>query len=383
MPMKVLEMIDRLVAVPTVSAVDPALDRGNLPLIEILAGWLDSEGWSVEILELPGQKGRKANLVATRGRGPGGLVLSGHSDTVPFDAGLWKSDPFRAIERDGKLFGLGVCDMKSFFALAIEASRAFEDRDLREPLVLVATADEESSMNGARALLETARTLGRAAIIGEPTGLKPVRMHKGVAMERIEIVGQSGHSSDPRLGRSALDAMHEAISELMTIRSELASNRRPELDPPEPTINFGRIAGGDNPNRICGSCILDYDVRLVPGMKIEDVRRMIKTRVEKRLALRGVDVRCAPLFDAIDPYETRPEAAIVRAATELTGHDAGAVSFGTEAPFLSKMGMDTLVLGPGDISVAHQPDEHLPLDRIDPMIAILRSLIARFCTDQK
>ena len=296
--LSVREMIDRLIATPSVSAVDPALDMGNAAMIDTLATWLEDEGFAVELLPVAESK-KKANLIATRGRGPGGLVLSGHTDTVPYhQSGLdhsgldhsgwdhsgwdhsgWTSDPFTATERDGELYGLGTTDMKSFLALAIEASRAFDDADLSEPLILLATADEESGMDGARALVDAGRPKARRAIIGEPTGLRPIRLHKGCGMERLELVGRTGHSSDPAHGASALEGMHAAIGALLAARDSLSHLRREELTPPHSTINLGRIEGGDNPNRICGRCVLTYDLRLVPGLDPEEVRAAIRRGV--------------------------------------------------------------------------------------------------------
>jgi len=135
--------------------------------------------------------------------------VAGHTDTVPFDAGRWRYDPFAGAIADERIYGLGSADMKSFLALAIEAAREFSVRDLRQPLVVLATADEESSMSGARALAAANRPLGRHAVIGEPIGLKPIRMHKGILMEAIRLEGRSGHSSNPALGASALEGMHQ------------------------------------------------------------------------------------------------------------------------------------------------------------------------------
>lgn len=372
------EMIERLVATPSVSAVDPALDMPNRPLVDLLAGWLEDEGWSVELVPLPDQEG-KTNLIATRGRGAGGLVLAGHTDTVPFDEGKWTGDPFRVREHGGALYGLGTSDMKAFLALAIEAARSFDAADLREPLVLLATADEETGMDGARALVAAGKPRGRRAIIGEPTNLAPVRMHKGCAMERLELTGKSGHSSDPRHGASALDAMYDAMRELYALRDELARERYEGLDPPGTTLNLGRIEGGDNPNRICARCELDYDVRVVPGVDFAEVRGEIHARVARALAGRGVSIAHLSLARHVPPFETPASAPLVRALEELTGNAAVGVAFGTEAPFLAELGMSTVVLGPGDIAVAHQPDEHLPLDRIEPTLAILRGAIERVC----
>ncbi len=206
-----------LIAAPSVSCTQPSLDQTNRPVIDLLAGWLGDLGFACDIQQVsPG----KFNLLATFGTGPGGLVLAGHSDTVPFDEALWKTDPLKLTEVDGRWVGLGSCDMKGFFALVIEAVRGLVDQPFKQPLLILATCDEESSMAGARALAEAGRPLGRAAVIGEPTGLKPIRMHKGVMMERIHILGRSGHSSDPSLGHSALEAMHDAISELKGLRTQ-------------------------------------------------------------------------------------------------------------------------------------------------------------------
>lgn len=372
------EMIEQLVATPSVSAVDSDLDMGNADVSDLLAGWLEDEGFEVERMELPGSP-RNANLIARRGGGEGGLVLSGHTDTVPWDEGAWSSDPFRITERDGAIYGLGVADMKSFLALAIEAARVFDDRQLQEPLIILATADEESGMSGAQALLDARTLRARRAVIGEPTSLRPIRMHKGCGMERLELTGRAGHSSDPALGVNALDGMHAAIGALMAVREELASRRREELVPPYSTLNLGRIEGGDNPNRICGRCTLDYDLRLIPGLPVDEVREAIEARVREALSGRDIEVRHEPLMTALPSFETPADAALVRLVEELTGRDAGAVSFGTEAPFLSALGIETVVLGPGDIAVAHQPDERLALEDLDPTVKLLRELIARTC----
>ena len=215
-----LDMISALIRTPSVSCVDPALDQGNLGVIELLADWLEDSGFSVEVMPLAGQPAR-ANLVATLGQGPDGLVLAGHADTVPFDEGKWQHDPFRMTQADQRLYGLGTSDMKAFLALALEAVRELRAQDLAHPLILLATADEETSMAGARALLEQQRPRARHAIIGEPTGLRPVRMHKGIFMEAICLYGHSGHSSDPALGNNALEAMYRVIGALLDWRKQL------------------------------------------------------------------------------------------------------------------------------------------------------------------
>lgn len=366
-----------LIASPSVSCTQPGWDQSNQAVIDLLAAWLGELGFRCEVQQVaPG----KANLLATLGSGPGGLVLAGHSDTVPFDAALWKSDPLQLTEADDRWYGLGSCDMKGFFPLVIEAVRTLRDQPLRRPLIVLATCDEESSMSGARALAAAGQPLGRAAVIGEPTGLKPIRLHKGVMMERIDILGQSGHSSDPSLGRSALEAMHESIAALVALRGEWQRTfNNPLFNVPQPTLNLGCIHGGDNPNRICGQCSLEFDLRPLPGMEPEMLRAAIRQRLAPLAERHGVAIDYQPLFPAVPPFEEPAGSDLVRLAERLTGHAAEAVAFGTEAPYLQQLGCETLVLGPGDIACAHQPDEHLELSRIEPTVALLRQLIQHYC----
>jgi acetylornithine deacetylase len=374
-------MLRQLIAAPSVSSVNPAWDQSNAPVIDELAGWLDSSGFEVDKLPVPGWPG-KYNLVATLGSGPDGLVLAGHTDTVPFDETRWQSDPFSLSERDGRFYGLGTSDMKGFFALALEAIRGLEEKQLKHPLVILATADEESSMCGAQALVDAQRRLGRHAVIGEPTGLRPVRMHKGIAMEAIRLTGRSGHSSDPGLGNNALEGMHKVLGEILRWRGELQQRyRNPLFKVPVPTLNLGHIHGGDNPNRICAHCELQIDIRPLPGMDLDELRGEMTQRLEQVLLGSGLELEIARLFEGIPPVETPATAAIVQAAEQLTGHSAEAVAFGTEAPYLNSLGMQTLILGPGDIDQAHQPDEYLALERIDPYVELLRGLIRRFCLE--
>lgn len=372
-----LHMLGDLIAIPSISCTDPDLDQGNRGVIEQLASWLEPLGFACEIMEVaPG----KANLIATLGRGPGGLVLAGHTDTVPWDQGRWQHNPFRLSEADGRLYGLGTADMKGFFPLAIEAARAFLGTPLRAPLILLATCDEECSMSGARALVAAGRPKARFAVIGEPTSGRPLRMHKGVMMERIVIEGRSGHSSDPALGASALDAMTAVLGELVRYRGELqARYRNPAFSVPTPTLNLGCIHGGDNPNRICPRCELQFDLRPLPGMDMDELRQHIRQRLAPLAPQFGVSLSVEPIFAGTPALETPADSPLVQAVERLTGHRAEAAAFGTEGPFLQQLGMDTLIYGPGGIEQAHQPDEYLRLDSLKPTIALLQQLIREFC----
>ena len=378
-----MEAFAHLVALPSVSSVNPDLDQGNRAVVELLAGWLEDIGFAVELMPLASHPD-KLNLIATLGRGTDALILSGHTDTVPYDASAWSSDPFTLTERDGRLYGLGSADMKCFFPLVMEVARELDPARLRHPLVVLATADEETSMSGAKALVAAGRRLGRYALIGEPTGLVPVNMHKGVMMERISLIGRSGHSSDPSLGVNALEGMHAVIGALLEWRGQMQGRFRNEaFRVPVPTLNLGRIHGGDNPNRICASCDLDIDLRLLPGMEPQALQEELRGLAADAVEGRGLRLELDALMEGVPPMLTPEQSAIVRACERLSGHAAGTVAFGTEGPFLNALGMDTVVLGPGDIEVAHQGDEYLPEARIEPMLAILRRLIGEFCAEEK
>lgn len=368
-----------LIAAPSVSCTQPSLDQSNRTVTDLLAGWLGDLGFDCELQEItPG----KFNLLASFGSGPGGLVLAGHSDTVPYDPQLWQTDPLKLTEVDGRWVGLGSCDMKGFFALVIEAVRPLLDQPFKQPLLILATCDEESSMSGARALAEAGRPLGRAAVIGEPTGLRPIRLHKGVMMERIDILGRSGHSSDPSLGHSAAEAMHAVMGELMGLRRQWQREyNNTQFSVPQPTMNFGCIHGGDNPNRICGQCALEFDLRPLPGMDPDVLRAAIRSKLVPLAEQHQVKIDYAPLFPEVPPFEQQADAELVRVAERLTGHTAEAVAFGTEAPYLQRLGCETLVLGPGDIACAHQPGEYLEMSRLEPTVRLLRELIGHYCLE--
>jgi acetylornithine deacetylase len=378
-PPPLLELMQQLIAIPSISCTNPALDQGNRNVIDALADWLQDLGFKTDIQNV-NTDGSKANLIATIGSGNNGLVLAGHTDTVPFDENRWQFDPFKLTESGGHLYGLGTTDMKSFFALVIEAIRDLDFSRLKRPLIILATADEETSMNGAKALQAGHLPGARFALVGEPTGLKPVRMHKGMMMESITLTGLSGHSSNPALGNNALEAMHKVMTELLQWREELQEAYHNSLfEIPQPTMNLGHIHGGDNPNRICGHCELQIDIRPLPGMKLSDLRYELEQRLQKTLAGSRIDYQTHALFDGVPAVETPADSRLVQAVEQLTGASAEAVAFSTEAPFYNKLGMDSVVLGPGFIDQAHQPDEFLAMDQIKPTVKLIQDLVKQFC----
>ena len=374
-----LTQLHELVAIPSVSATTPQLDMGNIAVIEKLASWLSDLGFEIEIMPLQNQP-HKANLIATLGTGPGGLVLAGHTDTVPYDEHLWDMNPLAVTEENHRLYGLGITDMKGFFPIAIEAAKSVVDKKLQQPLIILATADEESSMAGAQELAAQGKPQARFAVIGEPTGLKPIYAHKGIMMESIHVLGQAGHSSDPAQGNNALEAMNRVINSLLEFRDTLQSRyQNPAFTVATPTINLGCIHGGDNPNRICGSCELHYDIRLLPGMNPDELRNDIINAVNSIARDTNTNIDYQPLIQSVPSFAEELDSEFVKTCEKLTGHSAETANFGTEAGFLQQLGMQTVVLGPGNLDYAHQPNECLSMQNIQPTVDLLTNLIGKYC----
>lgn len=374
-----LAHLDRIVNLASISSVNKAIDMSNKSVIDYLANEFETLGFMCELVPCAPDK-NKFNLIATYGTGTGGLVLAGHTDTVPLDEKLWSVDPFRLTEKDNRMYGLGITDMKGFFPLIMEAVKPLLDVKFREPLIVLATADEETSMQGAKTLAELGRPKARSAVIGEPTGMQPVRAHKGIMMDSIRLSGKSGHSSDPGLGNNALDAMYAVIGELIRYRKELKARYSNDLFKiPYPTMNLGSIHGGDNPNRICGHCTLEFDVRLTPGMHVDSVRAEISERILQITNPLGIQFEMTPIFTGVPAFFAKENSTLLKTAEELTGHTGISVAFGTEGPFLQQLGMDTIIMGPGNIDQAHQPDEYMSMKMIDPCITALRELVIRSC----
>lgn len=378
-----LEMVRRLVASPSVSSPNARFDQSNRGVVELVAEWAAELGFSIRIEAVPGSPG-KVNLVARAGGGEGehGLVLSGHTDTVPYDATRWTDDPFELTDREGRLYGLGTADMKSFFAAALAAIARFDVNDFRQPLTLLGTADEESTMDGARALAEAGERFGRYAVIGEPTGLRPIRKHKGVLFVRVAIDGRAGHASKPALGVNAIDGAQRVLSALTAWRDTIGERfHDDEFEVPTPTLSFGRIEGGDSPNRICAQCSIDIDIRLLPGMDRAAVVGELRDRVAEALAGGAWTFDVQPTGVQAGAFGGPSDAAFSAEVEALCGCSAGTALFATEAPYLARMGLQTLVLGAGDIDVAHQPDEYVTMASVERASDLYASLIQRYCIE--
>jgi acetylornithine deacetylase len=374
-----LEHYETIIKTPSISAFDENIDQTNRPLIDILAGWFGDLGFSITIQAVPGTR-HKFNMLAKIGNGEGGLLLCGHSDTVPYDEGRWQSDPFKLKQSDGKLFGLGSCDMKGFFAFILEALKTIPLNKLNKPLYVLATADEETSMAGARFFAEQQMIKPSMAIIGEPTELIPIYKHKGHIAKSLNIQGKAGHSSDPEKGVNAIEIMYQAIGQLMDLQSKLKTQFHDEaFSVPHVTMNLGHIHGGDAENRICGHCKLNFDMRVVPELNDEQALAMIDEALAPVFAKYPNRLSLDLMYPTAPAFACRDEQNILALAEQLTGKKYQSANYATEAPFINQLGCDTIVLGPGSIDQAHQPDEYISLDYVNPTVNILQQMINKVC----
>jgi acetylornithine deacetylase len=325
---------------------------------------------------------KKFNLVAVHPKtfedgGEVELALVGHTDTVPFDP-AW-AEALTLTEREGRLYGRGSCDTKGFIAAALTALEGLDWGRLARPLALVLTADEEVGCLGAKRLAEAKPFKARHAVVGEPTSLQPMRAGKGYCLAEVTVRGREGHSAYPALGASAIMRAARLVTRIEKVAEELKGLGHEAFDPPQTTLNVGLISGGTAKNIIAGECRFTLEWRPVPGQPAEMVAELVRREVA---ALRTEDKEfdCEVNVTRLDGgAETRADAPLVRALEELTGHEAGTISFGTEAPQLTELGADAVVFGPGDIRVAHRTGEFVPTTELRECARILRRTIERFC----
>ncbi|BCZ99285.1 acetylornithine deacetylase [Vibrio cholerae] len=371
-----LEVYEGLISTSSISSTDARWDEGNEQVIAKLADWLSTLGFSIQIEQVAPNK---QNLIAKLGSGEGGLLLAGHSDTVPFDEGRWNYNPHALTQANNRFYGLGTADMKGFFAFIYEAVKNVDWSKQTKPLYVLATCDEETTMLGARHFTENAPFKPDYCIIGEPTSLVPIRAHKGHVANAIRVTGKSGHSSNPALGVNAIEIMHEVLFALMQLRDRLIKEyHHPGFEIPTPTLNLGHIHGGDSPNRICGCCELHYDVRPLPGISLDGLDNLMRDALREVQQKWPGRIELVPLHDPIPGYECAHDHPFIHGISEICEQEAQTVNYCTEAPFLQQI-CPTLVLGPGSIDQAHQPDEFLAFEFIDPTVRVLSRAMQKYC----
>ncbi|HEX7177205.1 MAG TPA: acetylornithine deacetylase [Pyrinomonadaceae bacterium] len=363
--------------------LDTRSSRTNVEFISHVAPLVEAAGLCARLLPYTDEQGvKKIQMVAVAPREVRdddeiGLALVGHTDTVPFDP-AW-TDALTLTERDGKLYGRGACDTKGFIAAALTAIQQTDLARLRRPLALVLTADEEIGCLGAKRLSDARALRPRAAIVGEPTGLQPVRAGKGYCLAEVTLRGREAHSAYPHLGASAVMRAARLITRIERISEDLKGRAHEAFDPPHTTVNVGIIHGGAAKNIIPGECRFTLEWRPIPTETPEYFLELLRREIDE-LRSTDADFDCALKVIRLDRgLETSADAPLVRALEEATGRRAGAVSFGTEAPQMAELGAAAVVFGPGDIRVAHRTNEFVPRSELSECVSILARMIERFC----
>jgi acetylornithine deacetylase len=366
------QTLEALVAHDTTSA------KPNAAIIEYLAQRLEAAGFALERFRYTDDAGvEKTNLLARKGEGEvPALALVGHTDCVPYDLG-WK-EALTLTEKDGKLFGRGACDTKAFIACALSVAERV--KTLREPLLVLFTADEEVGCVGAKKLVEAQKGRARFAIVGEPTQLTPIRAHKGYCLAELEVKGKEGHSAYPSVGASAIFRAGRLLTRLEELaRMQLREDIDVRFEPPYTTLNVGVISGGKAKNIIPGSCKMILEWRPIPAQPIQHVRTMVDGIIE---GLRHTD----PDFEVEVRFlrgdagvDTSPDSRVVRFLEEQSGNKSQTIPFGTEAPQLTALGAEAVVFGPGDIKVAHRTGEFVPIADLERCEDILGRAVREFC----
>jgi acetylornithine deacetylase len=371
-------LLERLVAIDTTSATT------NLPLLAVVEEVLDAHDIPHE--RVPDPTGTKANLLARIGpEVAGGVVVSGHTDCVPVEGQPWTRDPFTLHEQDGRLHGRGTTDMKGFLAVLLAAVPRFVAADLRRPLLLALTYDEEIGTVGAPAAVErllATQPRPSAVLIGEPTGMQVVSGHKGIRAFTTVVEGLDGHSSQPQRAANAIAAAARIATHLDDLAAErLATAGDPRFDPPATTVNLATVRGGQAINIVPRRCELTWEYRPVPAddsFAIRDeVDRFARQEVLPRLRAGTGVGRIETRTDAVArALAIEPDGPAERLARALTGDDGPVrtVPFGTDGGHFQAAGLSTVVVGPGRIEQAHTPDEWIEVAQLEACTAFLDRL---------
>jgi acetylornithine deacetylase len=376
------DILARLVSFDTTSR------NSNLALIDFVRDYLDRLGVGSELVF--DESGSKANLVATLGpKEPPGLVLSGHTDVVPVDGQDWSSDPFVCTEVDGRLYGRGTADMKGFVATVLALVPEFLERRLRAPVHLALSYDEELGCKGAPRLLD--RLTGQlpalpfGCVVGEPTGMVVANGHKGKTGYECIVTGLASHSALNHLGVNAIEIAAEMIVRLRGRNLEFRTNGpfQAGFEPPHCTVSTNVIEGGTALNIVPAACRFEFEFRTLPGQDPAALLREVQAFAEAELLpeMRARHPEAAIEWRELMRYPALGgvgDSAIERLCTALAGGGPPAkVAFGTEAGLFAERGIASVVCGPGDMTVAHKPDEYVELAELERCAGFLRRLVER------
>ncbi|HLO78710.1 MAG TPA: acetylornithine deacetylase [Magnetospirillum sp.] len=375
---RTVAMIERVVGFDTTSY------RSNLEFIAFAADVLAACGATLR--QTYDDRRQKANLFASIGPADKpGIVLSGHSDVVPVDNQEWTSDPFKVRHADGRLYGRGTADMKSFIALCLSLAPEFAARQLAFPIHFAFSYDEEVGCIGARRLIEDLGGLEvrpRLCIVGEPTDMKVIIGHKGKKSVRCEVHGKECHSALNHRGVNAVEIAAEMVAFLRQMQRRIRRQGPFDFgyDPPYTTIHTGVMSGGTALNIVPARCSFEFELRNLPSHDVEDLMAELRAFAQSLIPeMLEVDEASGIMFDeynttaGLDTAED-DEAALL--ARRLSGNnDVAKVSFTTEAGLFHDAGIPTVVCGPGSILQAHKPDEFITLDQVAQGESFLHRLL--------
>lgn len=368
----------------TLVAFDTTSRESNLHLIEFVRDYL--AGFDVPCELIYNEQCSKANLFATIGPAQRpGIVLSGHTDVVPVDGQPWTLPPFKLTERDGKLYGRGTADMKGYIACVLALVPSLVRADLKKPVHIALSYDEEVGCLGVRSLLselEKRPVKPMLCIIGEPTELKPVLGHKGKLAMRCDVHGEACHSAYAPLGVNAIEYAAELISELGRIGHRLkAEHHDVRFDPPFSTVQTGVISGGKALNIVPADCRFDFEIRALPSHDPSEVAQQLQAFAEQQLLprMRAVSEQSDIRFSELSAYpglatDAHSEAAELIAAFSGS-REFGTVAFGTEGGLFDAAGIPTVVCGPGSMDQGHKPDEFVSLEQLNGCDALLQRML--------
>jgi acetylornithine deacetylase len=378
-----VQLLERLVGFPTVSR------DSNLPLIDWVRNFLQDCGIDSHLVADP--SGRKSNLIASLGPlEKGGLVLSGHTDTVPVDGQDWSSDPFKLTCKGSSLYARGACDMKGFIAVALSRVATLRACDLSRPVHLMLSYDEEVGCLGTASLLAAAQELlpePAAVIVGEPTSLQVANEHKGICVLRTRVTGTEAHSSLTHQGVSAVMLAAELIAHLGQQSRNLATRSleaHSRLQPPYTSLSVNRIQGGTAINILAAACEFEWDIRTLPGERAESILDALAAFGDVRVAellKEGKAAAIETLIQADVPglkADDGPAEALTRAAAPSSAQSI-AVPFATEAGYFQRAGWSAVICGPGSIEQAHKPNEFIERSELLACEELLDRAIKRQC----
>ncbi len=363
-------------------AFDTVSRNSNLALIDYVRRYLVGYGINSRLFHDAG--GEKANLLAVIGpQDRPGIMLSGHTDVVPVDGQRWQSDPFALMERDGKLYGRGTADMKSWLAAVLALVPRLCAAPLRLPVWLAFSYDEEVGCKGVHSLLaglEHLPSRPAACIVGEPTSMRPVLGHKGKIAMRCEVTGFACHSAYTPAGVNAIEYAVRIMQQLMALAQTLHQQQNLAFDPPFSTLQTGVIAGGKALNIVPAHCQFDFEIRTLPGVDAQRLVDDIAGWAQRSLLpeMRAVAPECDIIFSTLSRYpalETQPAAALDAILAMLPPPAAlQTVAFGTEGGLFQQHGVPTLVCGPGAMDQGHKPDEFITLEQLQACDAFMLRL---------